>query len=435
VFLTVSVFLAQAVRADPNALFQQAKAAELAGKADDARKLWRDFLAEEPNGQRADKVRNRMVVLEAKDLGKNFRHYPVWSPDGHWLMYGYGGISLVNVKTGEGISMESPTGSMYNHDWSSDGITVACRQKLDNGRPGIFLYERQPDEALFPTGDGQPICEGSMVKFDASGKLLLISAAAKELNGRRVSMGIAIHDPAAGSLRSIFWDQKSTRPARNQAAWMGADSYVFHAYGPAAMADRMIVAAPIQKGGSVVEITSDGADYRTPTVAPDGRRLAFSRREQRGPETLLLATTDGALKPVALGPGREPGWSPDGARLAYDSPQGIRLLRFGGLAASPCHVSGAVKGNAVAITITNDGDAPRTLVPSCQIYDNRSVRLADWSWPDDPVVVAAGQTLSSDYPIPPEIMAAGVTMRFRVQSADAPPEVVLIPLKPAAQGQ
>jgi len=429
----LAIAMALPLAANPQQLFQQAKAAELAGKAVAARQLWQDFLEAEAQGARADRVRHRLVVLEARELGKTCRHYPVWSPSGGMLMYGYGGLAIVDIATGDGVSMESPTGPMYNHDWGPDGVTISCRQTLENGRAGVFLYERQPDEALFPGGDGLLICEGIGGKFDWTGEQLLISAAAKQFGARRVSLGIVRYEFATQKLLPVGW-KNAQRPARNQASWAGRDAYVCHAYGPAAMSDRAVFVAKTN-GTGAKQLTDDGADNRTPVVAPDGRRLAYSRFKKGEQETVRVALTDGSLKPIVLGPGRQPSWSPDGAWLAYDSPQGIKLLRLGGVSACLFVATGQRQGDAVSLTITSDAKVPQILRVSCQVYDERSVRLADWSWEDDPVTVPPEESVSTEYPVPPGLLEKAEILRFRIAPASGPAAVILVPLRAVAEGQ
>ena len=422
------------VFAGPDELLKQATAAELAGKATEARQLWGDFLAAEGEGERADRVRNRLVVLETKELGMSCRGYPVWSPDGRLIMYGYGGLAIMDLATDEVVSMEAPTGPMYYHDWSSDGITIACRQKLDSGRDAVFLYERQPDEALFPTGDGVPICQGVAARFDWSGKQLLISQAGKEVKGKLVQFGIARYELATQKLFPVPW-KHAKRAGRNHASWAGDERYVFHAYGRAAMADRAVFVARISDGGGAVQITDNGASNYTPVIASDGCRLACSRAKKGEPETLLLALTDGSLKPIEIGPGNQPCWSPDGSRLAYNTPKGVKILRLGGVCSRLVDAVGVRKGDAVSLTLVNDGEAAQMAWLSCQIYDERSVRVADWSWQDEPLTVPAKESLTSDYPIPKEILARAAVARFRIQPAVGPAEIIIVPLEPAAKGQ
>jgi hypothetical protein len=434
VMVWVAGGVALGVFAGPDELLKQAMDAELAGKATEARQLWLGFLAAEGKGERADRVRHRLVVLGTKELGKDCRGYPVWSPDGKLIMYGYGGLAIVDVATGEQVSMEAPTGPMYYHDWSPDGITIACRQKLDSGRPAVFLYERQPDEALFPAGDGAPICQGVGARFDWSGRQLLVSQAAKEVNGKLVQFGIARYELATQKLLPIPW-QHAKRTGRNHASWSGEERYVFHAYGRAAMADRAIFVARVSDGGGVVQITDNGASNYTPVVASDGSRLACSRAKKGEPEVLLLALTDGSLKPIEIGPGNQPCWSPDGSRLAYNTPQGVKIVRLGGVCSRLLGAAGVRKGDAISLTLVNDGEALQMAWLSCQVYDERSVRVADWSWEDDPLTVPAKESLTSDYPIPKELLANAAVARFRIQPAVGPAEIIMVSLEPTAGGQ
>lgn len=418
---------------DPESLLRQGKAAELMGRSIEARKAWRDFLIAEAQGDRAEQVRNRLLVLESKDLGKDCRAYPVWSPDGRMIMCGYGTMSMVDVATGDGFPLEAPRGPMYFHDWAADGVTIACRQKLDDGRPAVFLYERQPDEALYPAGDGESVCQGIGGRFDWTGKQLLVSHAARMVEGKLKQYEIGLYDLASGTLVRVPW-RNAQRPGRSHASWAGPDRYVFHAYGGAAMGDRAIFAATL-KGDGVIQITENGAENRTPAVAPDGLRVAYGCAREGGPETLYLARTDGAMKPIEIGPGMQPCWSPDGSWLAYETGKGIRLLRFGGVSACPVAALGAAKGEALTITLLNDSQVPQTVRLSCQIYDERSVRLADWSWDEDAVTLPPGESLANDYPLPEEIRGRANLARFRVQPVTGAAEVLLVDLGPKGAGQ
>jgi hypothetical protein len=73
----------------------------------------------------------------------------------------------------------------------------------------------------------------------------------------------------------------------------------------------------------------------------------------------------------------------------------------------------------------------QTLRVSCQVYDERSVRLADWSWQDDPLSVPPEEALSSDYSIPPELLETATSLRFRIEPDSGPAPVILVKAKPA----
>ncbi len=72
-------------------------------------------------------------------------------------------------------------------------------------------------------------------------------------------------------------------------------------------------------GRTITQITSDPAHDMMPTIAPDGRRLAFASNRS-GNWDLFITTTDG-VPPLQLTFDNDnelhPTWSPDGSRIAY----------------------------------------------------------------------------------------------------------------------
>jgi TolB protein len=85
------------------------------------------------------------------------------------------------------------------------------------------------------------------------------------------------------------------------------------------------------KGGLAIA-NSDGTGLRqirvanfdgSPVFSPDGKRIAFRRGEGRG-ESISIVNTNGSglrrVKTFAGGLGDKIDWSPDGSRIAYDTP-------------------------------------------------------------------------------------------------------------------
>lgn len=77
--------------------------------------------------------------------------------------------------------------------------------------------------------------------------------------------------------------------------------------------------------GSPMRITDDPANDRSPSVSPDGTRIAFvSLRD--GDREIYLTAADGSGDPVRLtdqaGSDGEPAWSPDGSQIAFVSDRG-----------------------------------------------------------------------------------------------------------------
>jgi hypothetical protein len=75
-------------------------------------------------------------------------------------------------------------------------------------------------------------------------------------------------------------------------------------------------------GSSVIQLTDDAANNRSPVFSPDGTRIAF-RAERQGRRVIFVVVADGSSAPVALtDPSSDnyaPAWSPDGSHIAFVS--------------------------------------------------------------------------------------------------------------------
>lgn len=74
-------------------------------------------------------------------------------------------------------------------------------------------------------------------------------------------------------------------------------------------------------GGAARRLTEDYMDARQPTWSPDGARVAFQAYRDGNWHVWSIAAGGSDLKPLTWGPfdDREPHWSPDGSRVAFSS--------------------------------------------------------------------------------------------------------------------
>lgn len=73
--------------------------------------------------------------------------------------------------------------------------------------------------------------------------------------------------------------------------------------------------------GKVIELSAPGVEDRQPTWSPDGRQIAFERREGDNWNIYVLKLTTGAMRKLTGHPAFDgyPNWSPDGKSLVFES--------------------------------------------------------------------------------------------------------------------
>ena len=377
--------------ASPDALFGLAKAIEVGGQYREAQQQWRRFLEREPYGERAECVRNGWVVLKTERLSPKCRHYPVWSPDGKWIMYGYGTMHVTRLRDNSTVDLGVPDGrELFEPDWSSDGKRMVFRERGPNGMV-IAVYDFQPDGALRPAG---PVLPAGAVaaKFSPDATKLLLSSTFGRWHERVPGGRIAIIGIDDDEVQLVPWARRD-RPSRNRAAWApDGETVVLHAYRD--VDDRALFAMRLDDPAGAVQLTDNGAQNHNPAVSPDGRGVAYFVEQQGRPKVVALAGLTGGAT-VTLGRGQTPSWSPDGRRLAYDTTRGVIVAHLGGLAPSPVFLSARQEDDDLVVTLDSTADTSVTVSLRYEVFDASSSRVAEGSVGEDHIELkASGQAES-----------------------------------------
>ena len=100
-------------------------------------------------------------------------------------------------------------------------------------------------------------------------------------------------------------------------------------------------------GGNDINDPTNGTDHTfiniggslgsTPSWSPDGATIAFIRYEGKSRELCTVPVSGGSVSVLAADATYSCDWSPDGSKIAYDSPGGIYIISADG--GSPSHLA------------------------------------------------------------------------------------------------
>lgn len=146
------------------------------------------------------------------------------------------------------------------------------------------------------------------------GTAVLFQVETYESGGKLAQQTIVGVNPSRAGGRTLYTSEERFA---HSPTWMpDGQSYVYvtNAMGPLAVV-RALTSTP--NAAMAVIVSSDLApEPQTPTISPDGSRIAFSMRSPDGGRNIAVVGSDGSRFTI-LGEGRTPSWSPDGKQLAF----------------------------------------------------------------------------------------------------------------------
>lgn len=234
--------------------------------------------------------------------GGVFESDPIWSPDGHKILFSIypdlyvmdaDGSGRVNLAHGQGIS---------EHRWSPDGRMIAY---VDIGLEGEDLF----DELWVMQADGAGKVKVAKQAFNFSWSR----------DGRIVYTSVA--DLSDVHLRIINADGSGGVRLTNRAAFQPAWSPDGTRIAFVTLGDKDIFLIN-PDGTGEVNLTQGFSEDDGPTWSPDGSRIAFSTGPlgQEEESEVALMNQDGSNRMVLTdGPGADfqPVWSPDGTKIVF----------------------------------------------------------------------------------------------------------------------
>ena len=285
-----------------------------------------------PDGKRLAYVHGDSLLLKAADgaitlLGRSpDPHSLAWSPDGAWIAYvsenarylydwNIAPSSLWIVPTTGGASTRLTTGRSLDASptWAPDSRRLLFTSNRGGTRD---IYQLNLDRRGH--ADGEPVrvttgLNASLISLSADGRQLAYSVATNRSN--IWSLALPTTGPVSSRTAELVTSDKETIESITisvDGQWLLFDS------------DRAGVQQIFKRplaGGTLQQVTHGSAPAFSVSISPDSRFIAFHTIEN-GLRRSFVSSSEGGNQPVQVSRGagpdeRNPAWSPDGKRLAW----------------------------------------------------------------------------------------------------------------------
>jgi Tol biopolymer transport system component len=280
---------------------------------------------------------------------------PAWSPDSRRVVFSRDGIIFEVSADGQGPIRQLVStrfGRMTSPKWSPDGRTLVLQAATESVKspPQVYVARRG-------SVDPAPLAEGAEPDWSAEGRVLLV---------RRGDLW-SVEVDGSGARRVLPLRPRGTASRTPVGGWSQAAGRVAFGWD---VGSRSQLYAVRPDGGALRRLFEPAA--AAPSFAPEGNRIAFFAQGPRRATLVVAAVAARRLARVPVGPyPSPPSWSPNGRRLAFETRDGVFMIRADG--GKPARLRGTTRADGEPAW-SPDG---RTIAFTRRIHGRPSVHVVD----------------------------------------------------------
>ena len=249
-------------------------------------------------------------VLTKYGCGSSFAAWPAWSPNGTRLLYVesddnpavFPPMSRVVVMRRDGSRKSTAArGEIHSVEWGPNGQLAWY---LGGDRSGVYVGPFDNPRERFITDGFQP-------SWSPDGRSLAVA------EGAEWCIGIRIFDPATAGVRRTLIEPRETSAGCVNSAWApdwspnGRRIVYAGTGGRPGAPDNAEIFVIGHRGGKLRRLTRNTAQDSHPAWSPDGRWVAFTRRERNVRRSdLYVMRADGSGKRRVARYAGAPAWQP-----------------------------------------------------------------------------------------------------------------------------